>query len=102
MSEILRMSDILLPRLMGFMSIRCSGMTLYGENTMLAARQTKHVQRYKAAVFVLLFPLGLSHAGDGLRDCIAQARGSIAVAVCEKQAQLSLQENIKRVAWYRS
>ena len=65
---------------------------------MLATRQTKHVQRCKAVVLVLLFPLGLSHAGDGLRDCITRARGSVAVAVCEKHAQLSLQEDIKRLS----
>ena len=65
---------------------------------MLATRQTKHVQGCRAAIFVLLFPLGLSHAADGLRDCIAQARDSSSVAACEKQAQLSLQEDIKRLS----
>jgi len=64
------------------------------------ARLTKLIQGCKAPVFLLMLPLGLTNAADlhqtgaagELRDCIAQARGTAAVAGCEKQAQLSLKK----------
>ena len=56
------------------------------------------IQRCRATVLILLLPLGLTHASDGLRDCIAQARDSTAMTTCEKQAQLSLREDIKRLS----
>lgn len=65
---------------------------------MPVTRPKKRVRWRKAAVFLLLFPFGLNQAGDGLRDCIAQARDSAAMTACEKQAQLSLQEDIKRLS----
>ena len=56
------------------------------------------IQRCRATVLILLLPLGSAHAGYGLRDCIAQARDSAAMTTCEKQAQLSLREDIKRLS----
>lgn len=65
---------------------------------MLSVRKTRHVQHWQAAVFVLVLAPGFAHSGDGLRNCIAQARDSSGVAACEKQAQRSLQEDIRRLS----
>jgi hypothetical protein len=73
-------------------------MTLHGDKAMADARLSTLIQGCRATVLILLFPLGSAHAGDGLRDCIAQARDSAAMTACEKQAQLSLREDIKRLS----
>jgi rhamnose utilization protein RhaD (predicted bifunctional aldolase and dehydrogenase) len=72
-------------------------MNLHGDKAMPVARPRKRVRWRKVAVFLLLFPFGLIQAGDGLRDCIAQARDSAAMTACEKQAQQSLKQDIKRL-----
>lgn len=69
----------------------------------MADRLTKLVRWCKRFVLVLVIPLSLLQAADSnrpqpagaLRDCIAQARDSAAVANCEKQAQAALKENIE-------
>ena len=73
-------------------------MGLYWEAAMLDVRKARHIQRWQTAVFALLLAPGFAHSGDGLRDCIAQARDSAGVAACEKQAQRSLQEDITRLS----
>ena len=65
---------------------------------MADARPSTLIQRCRVTVFILLFPLGSAHASNGLRECIAQARDSAALAACEKQAQLSLREDIRRLS----
>lgn len=65
---------------------------------MADARPSTLIQGCRATALILLLPLGSTHAGDGLRDCIAQARDSAAMTTCERQAQLSLREDIKRLS----
>ena len=69
-------------------------------------RLTKLTRWCKIFVLVLSIPSSLVQAADSnhaqptgsLRDCIAQARDSAAVANCEKQAQSVLKENIERLS----
>ena len=64
---------------------------------MPAARSTGPIRHRTATVFLLLLPLGIAHAGERLRDCIAQARDGIAVTACEQEAQRSLQQDIRHL-----
>ena len=65
---------------------------------MPTAKSTGRMQHRTVAAFMLLIPFGFAHAGDTLRECIAQARNSTAVTACEQAAQLSLQKEIKRLS----
>jgi len=69
----------------------------------VAVRLTKPTRGCKRFVLALMIPLSLVQAAgsnrpppeSALRDCIAQARDSAAVANCEKQAQSVLKEHIE-------